>query len=87
MEQNKIIEAVQGISAGTIARTVCLFIALANQIMVMCGITPIQLDDNTVYEFVSVLFTVVTALVAWWKNNSFTVQAREADVYKKELKK
>lgn len=87
MEQNKIIEAVQGISAGTIARTVCLFIALANQIMVMCGITPIQLDDNTVYEFVSVLFTVVTALGAWWKNNSFTVQAREADVYKKELKK
>lgn len=87
MEQNKIIEAVQGISAGTIARTVCLFIALANQIMVMCGITPIQLDDNTVYEFVSVLFTVVTALIAWWKNNSFTVQAREADVYKKELKK
>lgn len=80
MSENKnMIAPEQGVSAGTIARTVCLILALVNQVLVMFDMVPIDLAEDTVYEGVSIVFTVVTALVAWWKNNSFTTKAIEAD--------
>lgn len=87
MNEEKVIEPTQGISAGTIARTACLFLALANQVMCMLGFEPIQMDDSTMYELVSVGATVITALVAWWKDNAFTTKALQVEQYKKELKK
>ena len=86
MEENKVIEPMEGISVGTIARTVCLFVALANQVMVMFDLTPIQMADDMIYQLVSVGATVITALVAWWKDNAFTTKALKAEAYKKELK-
>lgn len=80
MSENKnLIKPENGVSAGTIARTVCLILALVNQVLVMFDMVPIDLAEDTVYEGVSIIFTVVTALVAWWKNNSFTTKAIEAD--------
>ena len=79
MEEKEIIKPEQGVSTGTIARTICLFLALANQVMAMCGITPIDLADDIVYQAVTIGATVITALIAWWKNNSFTQKAIEAD--------
>ena len=69
----------QGVSAGTIARTVCLGIALLNQVLSLIGLVPIDIADDTVYQVVSVGATVITALVAWWKNNSFTKEAIARD--------
>lgn len=86
MDEEKVIEPVKGVSKSTIARTVCLFLAIANQIMVMMGMNPIPIVDDTVYDVVSLLFTIGTSLAAWWKNNSFTRAAIQADTYKKELK-
>ena len=67
------------ISKGTAIRTICLGIALINQILTITGHSPLLIDDETVNLAVSTTATIVTSLVAWWKNNSFTSAAIEAD--------
>lgn len=74
------------VSAGTIARTVCLLLALTNQILTATGHSIIPIDDDTVQLLVSTIFTVITAIISWWKNNSFTQAAIEADEVMRQLK-
>lgn len=74
------------ISAGTIARTVILVVALANQVLTALGYNVIDLSDDTVNTLVSTVFTVGASLAAWWKNNSFTKNAIKADDVLKQLK-
>lgn len=74
------------VSKGTVIRTVLLLIALVNQVLTACGISPLPLEDETLTALISSLFTVGTALAAWWKNNSFTKAAIRADEVKKQLK-
>ena len=76
----------KNITAGTIARTICLALALFNQILTAAGKSPLPIADETVNTLVGTVATVVAAGVAWWKNNSFTPQAREADEHMKRLK-
>jgi len=71
---------------GTIIRTVCLALALVNQILTATGHSIIPIDDETVTQLISASATVITAVVAWWKNNSITKAAREADEYMHALK-
>lgn len=82
---NTIIDPEQGVSPGTIARTICLVLALVNQVLAMLGMVPVDIAEDTVYQGVSIVFTVVTALVAWWKNNSFSKKAIAADQVKDQL--
>jgi len=74
------------VSKETIARTIVLVIALVNQILTVFGINPLPFSEDTVYETVTLLFTIGATAWAWWKNNSFTKEAIEADVYLDELK-
>ena len=67
------------ISAGTIARTACLLLALTNQILSACGKPILPIESATVEQLVTAGITTVTALIAWWKNNSFTQAALAAD--------
>ena len=67
------------ISAGTVARTACLLLALANQVLSALGKPVLPIESATVEQLVTAGITTVTALVAWWKNNSFTPAALEAD--------
>ena len=67
------------ISAGTIARTACLLLALANQLLSALGKPVLPIESATVEQLVTAGITTVTALIAWWKNNSFTAAALEAD--------
>ena len=55
----------------SIIRTVLLAIALFNQVLTALGYQVLPLSDETVAELLSVSFTVVTSLIAWWKTNSF----------------
>lgn len=73
------------IEAGTIIRTVLLVIALVNQVLTLTGHSVLPVSDEQLTELISTIFTVVTALIAWWKNNSFTSKAIAADEYKKSL--
>lgn len=63
----------------TIIRTIVLAVALLNQTLVLAGYSPLPFDDAQVEAAVTALFTVGAALWAWWKNNSFTEEARTAD--------
>ena len=67
------------VSAGTIARTVALVLALVNQTLSMLGRPVIPIDDKMVETAITLIFTIATSLAAWWKNNSFTEEAIEAD--------
>jgi SPP1 family holin len=75
------------ITSGTIARTIILALALINQTLVMFGKSPLNIADDDIATVVSLIFTIASTVIAWWKNNSFTKAAIEADLYKDELKK
>ncbi len=69
-----------------IVRLVVLIIALVNQTLTLAGYNPLPFSEEDIYEGVSAVSTVVIALWAWWKNNSVTKEAQEADEYMRELK-
>lgn len=74
------------ISAGTIARTACLLLALTNQVLSALGKPVLPIESQTVEQLVTAGITTVAALVAWWKNNSFTPAALQADQTYDKLK-
>lgn len=67
------------ITAGTIARTAVLLLALTNQMLSSMGKSPLPIESTTVEQLVTAGITTIAALVAWWKNNSFTKEAIAAD--------
>ena len=75
------------ISAGTVARTACLLLALTNQVLSACGKPVLPIESQTVEQLVTAGITSVAALIAWWKNNSFTQAALEADKTYDRMKK
>ena len=69
------------IAPDTIARTIVLALALLNQCLAIAGKGTIQIAENDVYQIVSLAWTIISAIVAWWYNNSFTKKAIRADKY------
>ena len=67
------------IKTDTIARTIVLFIALANQVLAISGKEVFPVTEDQVYQIVSLIVTIGASVWAWWKNNSFTQNAIEAD--------
>lgn len=76
----------KNISAGTIARTIVLVLALINQVLTATGHAVLPIDDEQINTLVSTIWTVVAAVVAWYKNNSISAAAIEADALMKDLK-
>lgn len=70
----------------TLVRTVVLVFALLNQGLTLAGVNPLPFESEQVENFTASIFTVGASMWAWWKNNSFTKEAIEADKYKKGLK-
>ena len=75
----------KNVSSGTIARTLFLFVSLVNSALGMFGFTSLDIDENTIYTVVTGITTIVSAVLAFWKNNSFTKEAIEADKYRENL--
>ena len=75
----------KNVSSGTIARTLFLFVSLVNSALGMFGFTSLDIDENTIYTVVTGVTTIVSAVLAFWKNNSFTKEAIEADKYRENL--
>ncbi len=67
------------IKTDTIVRTIVLIVALLNQILMASGLSPLPIEDETLAETISSVVTIIAAIWAWWKNNSFTPEAIEAD--------
>ncbi len=70
----------KGVSAQTWVRTIILLLALVNQALVMFGISKTEIELEQWTQWASYIFTVVTAVWSWWKNNSFTDKAQDADI-------
>lgn len=74
------------VSKGTVIRTTLLILAILNNLLALFGKSPLPIDDETVEEIISFLFTTGAALAAWWKNNSFTSAALEGDALMRQMK-
>ncbi len=74
------------ISKGTIIRTVVLALALINQVLTAMGKNVINIADEDINSLISAGITIVSAVCAWWKNNSFTNPAIKADEYMRVVK-
>jgi SPP1 family holin len=75
------------IKADTIARTIVLGVALLNQALAATGRAPLDMDESSIYQTVTLAATLAASATAWWKNNSFTWAALKADMHLEKLKK
>jgi SPP1 family holin len=62
---------------GTLIRTIVLFIALVNQFLVSFGLYEIPGTAEEQTAFISAIFTFVTAVIAWFKNNYVTAKGKK----------
>ena len=74
------------IKTDTIVRTILLGLAIINQVLAITGRDKLPFTDDQVYQIVSLFATIITSIMAWWKNNSFTQAALKADEEMKRLK-
>ena len=74
------------VKTGTIVRTVCLFLALINQLLSNAGHAVLPIENEQVEIIVTTGITIGVAVWNWWKNNSFTKKAIAADKYMETLK-
>lgn len=69
----------KNVKVDTIIRTIVLIIALFNQGLAIFGKEAFPITEDQVYQVVTLIATIASAVWAWWKNNSFTKNAIEAD--------
>ena len=70
----------------TIIRTIVLILALANQVLAIYGKQKIPITEDEVYQLITLIITIGSAMWSWWKNNSFTQPAIKADEYMEKLR-
>lgn len=69
----------KGVTAEVWTRTGILILALVNQAVVTLKIRNGETDADSFAVLASYVLVVIGALWSWWKNNSFTMRAQEAD--------
>lgn len=74
------------ISKWTIVRTIMILLVIVNMILKAFGVSPIDVNENTVLGVVETVIEIGAIACAWWYNNSFTEKARAADLFFKNLK-
>ena len=70
----------------TIIRAIVLLVTLVNTVLTIFGKNPLPFAEDELYAWLTAVATVAATLWAWWKNNSFTPEAIQADKYLAELK-
>ena len=69
----------KGVTSQTWVRTIVLIIALIGQLLVILGRKTEAINIDQWTEYVTYAVTAISSIWAWWKNNSFTQQAQDAD--------
>lgn len=64
----------------------CLALALVNMILTSAGLGVLPFDEAWLEAVISDVAVIVTAIIAAWKNNSFTAAALEADTIMRSIK-
>ena len=67
-------------------RLAVLVILLINQTLMVLGWSPLPFSEEQIYEGVSSVALVVTAIYTWYKNNNVTKEAEKAQGYLNQLK-
>jgi SPP1 family holin len=73
-------------AVSTIVRVLCLLLALVNQGLTAAGLGVLPINEAELEMIVSTLITAVFAIIAGWKNNSFTAAAKAGDKVKDCIK-
>lgn len=74
------------IKAETIARLIITILVIVNQILAYKGKNTIPFYENDIVQIVSAIMSIATIAWGYWKNNSFTQAALQADELKDKLK-
>lgn len=82
-----IIIRLKNVSPATWVRLAFLVLALVNIGLQVFGIGTFDFGSETAEKIASLLAAVIAAAAGFWKNNSFTQAAQEADRILKALKK
>ena len=75
------------VSKETLIRTIALVLSIVNYILTAKGMNPLPFGETEAYEFISMIAMSAASIWTWWKNNSFTKEAIEADKILANLKK
>ena len=76
---------IPNIGKDTIVRTAAAALALLNSLLVMAGKTPLNLDESSLYEAVSILAAAATTTWVWWKDNDIRKTTRLAKLQAEAL--
>ena len=76
-----ILANIGNVKVGTWVRGILLIISFVNMALSAAGKAPIPTDYNELYTIVSVIFSVLVGISAYWKNNTFTEAAQTADKF------
>lgn len=74
------------ISPATLARTIVLLLSLVNLVLNALGRSVLPIESEELEQWLTLGLTIGSSLWAWWKNNSFTCEACEADAYLQRLR-
>ena len=75
-----------GITKSTIVRTILVLLVLINFVLEKCGVDLIPVDESLIFMFVETAIEIAILVVGFWKNNSFTENAINADQFLKALR-
>lgn len=80
----------KNMDAGSLARLIVLIVALVNSGLAMAGYNPLPIDEDALYNFISMAFVGVASWVGWYKHNATSQEGKWAkqklDKYKAEKK-
>ena len=74
------------VTKGTVARTVLTVVVLINLVLKATGHDIINLDEYSVSTVIENLVNIGVIVLGFWKNNSFTLEAKNTDFYLAKLK-
>ena len=63
-----------------IIRLIVLVILLLNQTLISLGCNPLPFSEEQIYEGLSSVALVVSAIYSWWRNNNVTKESEQAQV-------
>lgn len=71
--------SIASVTPGAWLRLALLLLSMVNMVLMGLGVKTLPFDSERVGRAAGAVFAVVSALAAYWKNNSFTAAAQAAD--------
>lgn len=74
------------VTKATIVRTILVALVIVNFCLEKCGLDIIPADENVILMFVETGIEIAILVVGFWKNNSYSKKAIQADEFLKQLR-